>query len=677
MALDKKSLNYKIDRSLAMFADREDSGLNDMYDWMENAYRSYWTLPPNIAAADVEWVHRVTSTDPHDAIRATVRTLAAVTPKPTLYPTRNNPESRGVANKVERVLRWQFEQASERRSTATLSDIIYSCVMFDEAIVGVWSLDEQIKYLKQKGMDTSRLELAKTYGRFIIKPYSPRDAIVEYSDFMPERVLFREVMRATEVIDYWGDPDGEIAALMEEQAYKDHEWVTVYDYSEPGHRAVFCYLQDNISAYSSIKKEGAIELLNIETEYKFLPIAARIGGTGLAKEERYRRVPMLWSVYNSGQWETQNILETLIASEALAYSVSPRYAVENEYDADAPDIDFRDPARIVTLKKGQRLQDLRPPSLNDALMQLAQRNGDRIGKSTVPRSLQSSDYMTAESFSAMNLVSQSGVKSITPYKKLAESVLAEVFTIMLYWINHTGESFSTYVPKPVIQKDDYGRPIVETTVDELTIDGDSDFDVNNIYLKVDLTEDVPTDYVAKINAAGMLVERLHGSYREALDFIGWTDPETTLAMRDQEDEQFAKVEASAQRIVNATALDNMRAQEELQKQIQEVMQLAQQLQGLLAQAQAGAQGGPGGQVPGGPAPGGPGMPGDGMIAPDGTVPPGQQANFAAHRGVGGGPGQEGPFPSSNPANGDMSPHMAAPGVGLREEAQQVNGEVPQ
>ena len=60
----------------------------------------------------------------------------------------------------------------------------------------------------------------------------------------------------------------------------------------------------------------------------FFPWVTRTGGTTLSPNPPTSVFPLLYSVYQSGQWDTQNILETLLTSEVIAYAAAPRLKVE-------------------------------------------------------------------------------------------------------------------------------------------------------------------------------------------------------------------------------------------------------------------------------------------------------------------------------------------------------------
>src|SRR3989304_5858557 len=87
---------------------------------------------------------------------------------------------------------------------------------------------------------------------------------------------------------------------------------------------------------------------------------------------------------------------------------------------------------------------MNPPGLDQSLAAIAQRVGERISKSTVPRVLQTGDFPSGTAFATLNLATQSGIKALAPYKELAEDALAEIFTLMLNWVGDSGEELEGF-----------------------------------------------------------------------------------------------------------------------------------------------------------------------------------------------------------------------------------------
>src|SRR3990172_2242025 len=92
---------------LMINADRE---RDRMLRAMDDMWHNRWALPPNVAG--LKWIHKVVSSDPHDAIRAGTRVLSSVAPRLTVQPLGASGEGRTRAEQVERALAWSFRSPS-------------------------------------------------------------------------------------------------------------------------------------------------------------------------------------------------------------------------------------------------------------------------------------------------------------------------------------------------------------------------------------------------------------------------------------------------------------------------------------------------------------------------------------------------------------------------------------
>jgi hypothetical protein len=290
-------------------------------------------------------------------------------------------------------------------------------------------------------------------------------------------------------------------------------------------RVVWAAPQDGGSSISAPNAGGGVLILQEQHDLGFLPWVAKVGGTTLEDEGGRQRIPLLYSVYQAGQWDTQNIVETLMASEVIAYAAAPRLKIEGP--TDQVDVDYGEPGRPAFVPPGHDLSTLAPPLFDQSLAVIADRIGARIGKSTVPRVLQSGDFPSGTAFATLNLATQSGIKSLTPYKELAEQALAETLTQMLNWVHYRGEPLMAYGRG----REDGGRHYVIKP---------TDFDINNIYIEVELTADVPSDRMARINASALAVRELGYSRARALEQIGESDPD--VIMRQAREEELEQVE---------------------------------------------------------------------------------------------------------------------------------------
>ena len=525
-------------QSLAEKMIAADAQRDHMLRAMDDMWHNRWALPPNVAG--LKWIHKVVSSDPHDAIRAGARVLSSVAPRLTVQPLGAGEDNRAQAEQIERALAWNFRNASRRRQASVLRDVVLSALLYDEVVAQVIYLPKQLEAQKQFQVERLRVYAAGRFGPFAIIVRNPQQVHVSYSDWMPEAVLMKKVVTVQEALDFWGKK----ATLLEKQSGRlprrgkasarndgAMAYCTIYDYMDLEQRAVWAVPQidsSSLAAPVGSAEAGAVEILREEHGLGFLPWAAKVGGTTLA-EGGQQRIPLLYSIFTSGQWDTQNIVETLLASEVIAYAAAPRLKVEGP--SDAVEVDYGEPGRPAYVPPGHTLSSMAPPGMDQGLAAIAQRVAERIGKSTVPRVLQTGEFPPGTAFATLNLATQSGIKALAPYKELAEEALAEVFTLMLNWLQHSGQPLEA-----VDGRRGHGQ--------RLSIDA---ADLAGLVVDVELTADVPTDRMARINAASMAVRDLGYSRERALEQIGETDARAVMRQAAAEHLEAVDLEIEKQR----------------------------------------------------------------------------------------------------------------------------------
>ena len=529
-----------------------DRARDQMLRAMDDMWQARWALPPTVAG--LKWIHKVVSSDPHDAIRAGTRVLSSVAPRLTVHPLGAGEGGRARAEQIERGLGWNFRNASRRRRASALRDVVFSALLYDEVVAQVVYLPQQIEAMKQSkvesllrdhdsGRSNLRLDAAKRFGPFAIIVRNPQQVHVRYSDWMPEAVLMKKVMTVQEAVEFWGERAEGLSEVVSKRSRGllrrrtaprnglQFTHCTVYDYMDLEHRAVWAVPQaggDSVADPTGSDEAGAVEIMREEHGLSFLPWAAKVGGTTLA-EGGSQRIPLLYSIWAAGQWDTQNIVETLMTSEVIAYAAAPRMKIEGP--SDSVEVDYGEPGRVVHVPPGHTLDAMNPPGLDQSLAAIAQRVGERISKSTVPRVLQTGDFPSGTAFATLNLATQSGIKALTPYKELAEDALAEIFTLMLHWLQHSGQPLEA-----VDGRRGRGEQI-RVNAKELA----------GLVVDVELTADVPTDRMARINAASMAVRDLGYSRERALEQIGETNAREVMRQAAAEELEAVELEIEKQR----------------------------------------------------------------------------------------------------------------------------------
>ncbi|MEJ2756971.1 MAG: hypothetical protein P8046_00685 [Anaerolineales bacterium] len=504
---------------------RQDAEKDRMMAAMEAMWQSRWQLPEEIAA--LRWMHKVISTDPHDALRAGVRVLSGADPRIKALPVGLGVDRQTPTEEVERALAGLFHQANRRRQATVLRDILLSALLYDEVVAQVVYLPHQIRALRAAGGNTRGLEAARRSGAFAVLVRNPRQVRVRYSDWMAEAVLYRQVMPVDDLVSFWGSHAKNVKRVQARDGRL--RYASVYDYMDLEHRVVWAYLHEDPSLM--LPGEGVegsappMEVIRQAHGLGFMPWVARVGGTTLAQTSAEQRIPLLYSVYKSGQWETQNVLETLMTSEVIAYAAAPRMKVEGA--TDQVEVDYGEPGRMAHVPPGHSLEPMDPPGLDASLAQIADRVSQRIGKSTVPRVLQTGEFPSGTAFATLNLITQSGLKSLAPYKDLAEKALEGILMQMLDWIALDGRPVLTYARR----RDGAGEQVV---LDPAKVDP------SKLMLEVELTADVPADQASRIEAAATAVRELGYSRTRALEFIG--EPAPSFVLEEARLEQLAELE---------------------------------------------------------------------------------------------------------------------------------------
>jgi hypothetical protein len=549
-------------------ADRERDIAFEAYDLM---YHNGWNLPPELKK--LEWIRKVISSDPHDAVASGRRVLSTLPPRPRVLPFSDDQLNRDKANEIERILRWALKQANRRRRGTVEADVVQSALLYSEVVANVVDVDWQIEQAKSLNASPSRLKAMRRYGRFMFNVFNPRSTHVLYSAFMPEAVLICQNRPAVEVVAEWGDRAKALRAAAE-----SGRQVKVYDYCDYDVRALW------------LEEEGgngeSVILSPEEHGLGFLPFTAQVGGSTLEEKGVHQRQPILYPIYTSGAWDTQNLIQTFLTSDSLARAAAPRYAAEGA-NPEGVKVDYNDPSRIAEVPAGNSLKELRPPEIDQALMQLEQLHSAKIDKSTISRVLQGGEVPAGLAFSALNMLTQTALGALRPAKDLAEKSLAELLTLMLHWVQYTGKPFEARG----FSEDDAGA--------EYTLEPD-EIDPTEWIVEVELTPDVPTDRLQRINAAALAVQ-IGYSQESALEDIGVEDPKRELKKRTKEQVQAFLLQQKFQ---------------ELQMQQQMAAQQAQMAQQMEAQAMAQQQ-----AMQGQPGLGGPVMGGQGMDPAMGGIPP--------------------------------------------------------
>jgi hypothetical protein len=511
--------SIKIIKDRAVDMIRADEHNTKMFQAMWDMWNMNWTMPPNLTQH--KYIRKQVAPDPHDAIRVGTQVLASVMPTPSINSLVPTVQTREKFDKLERAISWLFRIACQRKGNP-LADIVRHALLFDRVAVQVVYLPNQMDVTKVFQGEKHREEYALRYGPFAIVVRDPRNVHAEWSEFMPERVLYKYVAPVHEVISFWGEKASKLKNKKANEKYDGYEYVTVYDYHDLEQRRVWAILQNNDMRLANPTDGDTAIILSEKNKLDFLPWVVRDGGEQLD--------PILLPVWKTNLWEDMNLYETLMSSEIIAYSAAPKI-IKESFNPDSITVDYGQVGASIDHQPGESVTPFLPPQIDINISSLLDRLQGRMAKSTVPNVIQSVDFPAEWAYATLNLAVQSGIKVLTPARELSQRVLSDVFRQMFYWIDYSGDTVVAYPTRQQIEQPEpiegaLGIPppiLLRNQVEQVEISPD-DFDVKHMYIDVELEVDIPSDKMGRVNAAATLNERLWYTKRQALEDVGVPDP---------------------------------------------------------------------------------------------------------------------------------------------------------
>jgi hypothetical protein len=574
----------------------DNSQRNVAFDAYRSMYHAGWDLPP--AIQNIEWIQKVINADCYDAVQTGMRILSTIPLSLTYQPMAPGLDNKERANITETVLKWNLMAANRRRSRKIESEIAKNALLYDLCAVQVVDLEYQINEKKKLSLPTKREESALAHGRFMYIPYDSRSVYPEWSNLMLERVLIVQHKHAAEVVDEWGSAATKHPELVD-LTYQPYgsDWVTFYELWDMETRTAWA-TQGQQWDVSTVEDQQRWVLTHGNNPTSFIPFAIR-GGTTTETNRVHAYLPLLYPVYATGAWDIKNLIRSLEVSEVAAHTGMPRL-VEEGPNMQVAQIDYMSPDRVAKMPPQNTLREVQPAAIDAALAGVDALLSAQISKSTISDVLQGGELPSGTAFATLNLMTQTAVGVLQPFKHLTEITIADMLAKTLEWVSYTDKDLYGYGTG----RNDAGQEY-KIIADEI--------EPSAIYLSVELHPDTPTDRGQKIQAASMAVEALDMSLESALEEIGIENPGEEVNRRTRE-----KI------LQHEMDLEFSREMMEMESKIQIQTQAAiMALQMKMQEAQIQAQGGQGGPPP---------MPGGQQEGVPQEPPPGgfvQQGNPAA------------------------------------------------
>src|SRR3990172_3874921 len=406
---------------------------NDLYANMDDLFYKDWTFPDGMP----DWVMKVVSNDPADAVMTTVRTFATLKPRFKVMPMLPNEANRKRANEIETAISYNFMQAGRRNDNSVVWDVMLSATLYAEVAAQVIYLPYQEKILEAMGKDTKRVKATRRFSDFAFIIHNPANVYPVWSEYGLEGVLTVRVQDVDEFRASWGKLANKVVT---ENDYNEGRvtYVTSFDYIDYEKRCVWGVYSDT----TSIAVRGAgIKILEEDNKLGFIPYAIRRWGNSLSLNTDQRVMPLLQSVYDSGAWDMLNVFESLDASLAIKRAAQPQYAAETPPGTDV-ELDNTEPVGVAKLPQGTRqFTPLPSQQVDQRVTMLKNEKRGGIWQSSVSKVLQSLEFPSGTAYSSVNQILSVATNALSPYKLLGLRALEEIAHQMLCWIKYYGKEY--------------------------------------------------------------------------------------------------------------------------------------------------------------------------------------------------------------------------------------------
>ena len=549
-------------RELASSMFERDKGIKqDQAHYRRMADLEY-ALPESLSKLD--WIIPSISTSPNDSCRGVTRALSNLEEALDIDPVTvmkavdgddEGQEAIRTANLWEKIMQWELGRSAKRKRNLR-SDVIWDATVQDEVAAQLIHLPTEFKITKPS---PARKRAAMRFGDWAIRLADIEGVYVDYSDYMPERVLCITIRTAQELLNQWGEKrlSELVKRVKKEEAHKQELYVEYDMVDHDDGRKVWYHAGEKPDAGMDgnyiLKPEPWMKDKSGE-QVPFLPWICVSGG----KE----RKPLLFAVKKAGLWETTNILRTIVMSKAIATAAAPEHLFIGPGSEEMA-VNYTIPGGSISLptKALHGYEKLPDSRLDPQLTEGVDRSEADMSRASVSDVLVTAQPISGEqAYASYNLQVQQALASIGNIKELGERFFEQLNETMLLIAHFTGESIESYMggsKKYVIDSED--------------IDPDS------IQLHVELKTDVPIDRLARINAASQLAgSDIPYSFKQILKDLGDTDPEGTY--REWTKEQFDKADIAGR-------LEFIQAQQS-GKIMELAQQMAQQLHEQMMQQQA-------------------------------------------------------------------------------------------
>lgn len=367
------------------------------------------------AAPTADWIKKVVAPDAHDAVVAIWRLMLASGEPAVSVPTaEHGPDQAAHDDVLERGLRAVLHRAQRGAQFPLVQDLVLSAAVDGVAALRVGNSADVLALAAEAKNEA--LAMAAAGMPFTLEALDPASVFADYDTYGMRAALVVSSMTVLEVRETWGDKRTAVLAGRTEE-----EQVDVWDYWDRQRRVLWV-------------KDGEGEIINEEHGLPFIPVIREVAqGAGVWGEAQ--EFPLLYPLKQSGMYELESLALTMAASTTNAMGSLPYVALRKKSPAQPdPEVDWSKPGINMTLLEGQSIETVAVQAIPDALLTMMQLVERKTQEMSVPKTLLGQSPSGAQSYSALNLLTQSGRLPLVPIQQAVERALARALEIVLQWV---------------------------------------------------------------------------------------------------------------------------------------------------------------------------------------------------------------------------------------------------
>lgn len=506
----------------------------------------------------LSWIgdRKFVSSAPADAANAATRAFASRKPILSVQPLSDHPDEYARVERLESGLMWEFDRMNSVGKKPVHWQVVESAMRYCKVALQT----EYLPFTFKESEKTNRIKSilnAKKFNWIIHHPGTVFAMDGHYG--VHEWVVKKSKYSVQYLIKKYGDKNNGVQKMINE--FKDGEGNVGMD-DEVWFFDVTSW--DDRIQWAARKENGAdYEFFKGEHKTPFFPWV-------ITDNED----PILKTVIDANLWENSNAIRTIVFSKAVDMAAHPELWISTPSgDLENVHIDNTNPSQPLVTDQTTKVQQLRPPQIDQQLEGVKQSADSEIFRSSVAQVLASAEQISStQTFSTVNAMLQAALTQLVLAQNTAERAEQKAFEQMLQWVDYADIPLTLYRDKnkttnevsyksgqEIMIRGYKNEEIPEELANKIT-----EFDPEFLYLTVKLKSTSITDKQAEQTMAINMVDRLGASKELVYEEFGYGDYSLHEARRYLEDMTDAAKQADMQREMAQVEMEVQQAQQEQQ-----------------------------------------------------------------------------------------------------------------